>query len=238
MNMFINNVKRRTRGRPAGPTPQSAETRQRLYDTALRLVAERGYESTTLRDIAAAAGVSVGLLYRYFPTKHAVLLALYDDLSADFARAATTLPQGRWRDRAIVALRASLQTLGPHRVALQGLTPVLVGDPVDGVFAPATAFSRTRVQEVFNRAVSGATDSPREPAASALGHVLYLAHLGVLLWWLLDRSARQRATTALVDLMAQLLPSIALALRLLAVRNFVVRFDALMREALVADGRA
>lgn len=236
--MFTDNVKRRGRGRPAGPTAQSAETRTRLYATALRLVAERGYAATTLRDIAAEAGVSVGLLYRYFPTKHAVLLALYDDLSGEFARAASTLPEGRWRDRAIAALRASLQTLGPHRVALQGLTPVLVGDPVDGVFAPATAFSRTRVQEVFVRAVAGATDAPKGAAASALGHVLYLAHLGVLLWWLLDRSTRQRATTALVDLMAQLLPSIALALRLPAVRAFVVRFDALMREALVGGAGA
>lgn len=235
--MFTDNVKRRGRGRPAGPTAQSAETRQRLYETALRLVAERGYAATTLRDIAAAASVSVGLLYRYFPTKHAVLLALYDDLSADFARAAATLPDGRWRDRAIAALRTSLATLAPHRVALQALTPVLVGDPVDGVFAPATAFSRTRVQDVFTRAVSGASDAPKGPVAPALGHVLYLAHLGVLLWWLLDRSARQRATTALVDLMAQLLPSVALALRLPPVRTFVVRLDALMRAALfdVAD---
>lgn len=236
--MFTDNVKRRGRGRPVGPTAQSAETRQRLYDTALGLVAERGYAATTLRDIAAAAGVSVGLLYRYFPTKHAVLLALYDDLSADFARAAATLPDGRWRDRAVAALRTSLQTLGPHRVALQGLTPVLVGDPVDGVFSPATAFSRTRVQEVFTRAVDGATDAPKAPATRALGHVLYLAHLGVLLWWLLDRSPRQRATRTLVDLIAQLLPSVALALRVPAVRAFVVRFDALMREALFGDAEA
>jgi AcrR family transcriptional regulator len=236
--MFTDNVKQRGRGRPAGPTPQSVETRQRLYDTALRLIAERSYAATTMRDIAGAAGVSVGLLYRYFPTKHAVLLALYDDLSTDFARAAASLPDGRWRDRAIAALRASLQTLGPHRVALQGLTPVLVGDPVDGVFAPATAFSRARVQGVFARAVTGASDAPKGPAALALGHVLYLAHLGVLLWWLLDRSARQRTTTALVDVIGQLLPSVALALRLPSTRSFVVRFDALMREALFDDATA
>ena len=73
---------------PPGPTPQGAAARERLYATAMRLIAERGYEATTLRDIANHAGVSVGLLYRYFPSKQAVVIALYDELSAEYARQA------------------------------------------------------------------------------------------------------------------------------------------------------
>ena len=46
----------------------------------MRLIAERGYDATTLRDVAERAGVSAGLLYRYFPSKRAVVLALYDEL--------------------------------------------------------------------------------------------------------------------------------------------------------------
>src|SRR5262245_17001030 len=75
----------RRRGRPPGPTSQGHEARQRLYKTAVRLIGERGYEATTLRDVADEAGVSVGLLYRYFPSKRAVVLALYDQLSAEYA---------------------------------------------------------------------------------------------------------------------------------------------------------
>lgn len=235
MNMFTENVKRRGRGRPAGPTAQSADTRQHLYATALRLVAERGYAATTLREIAHEAGVSVGLLYRYFPNKQAVLLALYDQLSADFAGQAADLPKGRWRDRFIGALRTSLGALAPHRVALQGLTPVLVADPADGVFAPGTAFSRQRVQQVFVQAVVDASDAPKAALAAALGRVLYLVHLGVLLWWLLDRSRGRRATDALVGLIAGMLPSASLALRLPSLGAFVVSLDALVSEALVGD---
>lgn len=232
--MFTNNVKR-GRGRPAGPTAQAAETRERLYATAVGFIAARGYGSTTMRDISAAAGVSVGLLYRYFPNKQAVLLALYDELSAGFARDAEHLPTGRWRDRFIAALRSSLQTLTPHHQALRALTPVLVGDPIDGVFAPATAFSRHRVQRVFVRAVTEAIDAPRAPLAEALGRTLYLVHLGVLLWWLLDRSRDKRATDSLVAAMATLLPSAALAIRLPLVRGFVVRLDALMQDGLFGE---
>jgi AcrR family transcriptional regulator len=234
MNMFTENVKPRRRGRPAGLTAQGAAARDRLYATALRLIAERGYEETTLRDIARDARVSVGLLYRYFPSKQAVIIALYDDLSAEFARQAADMPPGRWRDRFVFGVQVSLRVLEPNRVALRALVPVLIGDPNEGIFAASTAFSRLRVQGVFERAVTLATDAPRSPLAEALGRLLYMAHLAVLLWWLLDKTAGQRATRALVALAHQILPSVALTLRLPAVRRFVIGADELVREALFA----
>jgi AcrR family transcriptional regulator len=232
MNMFTQNVKRRRRGRPQGQTPQGAAARNRLYAIAMQLIAARGYEATTLRDIAKQAGVSVGLLYRYFPSKQAVVIALYDELSSDYARQAAEMPTGRWRDRFIFALKTSLGVLKPHQVALRALTPLLVGDPEEGIFSPSTAFSRLRVQQVFEQAVVGASDAPRQPLAAALGRLLYLVHLAVLLWWLLDKSSHQRATGALVSLTEQLLPSAALSLHVPPVRRFVIAVDALVREAL------
>jgi hypothetical protein len=68
--------------------------------------------------------------------------------------------------------------------------------------------------------------------AAALGRLLYLVHLAVLLWWLLDKTPGQRATRALVGLTRQLLPSAALALRLPIIRRFVIDMDALIREGL------
>src|SRR6266403_1349096 len=126
--MFTKNVKepqasnqRRGPGRPPGPTHQGAAARLRLYNTAIELIAERGYEATTLRDVATRAGVSVGLLYRYFPSKQAVVLSLYDDLSAKYAARATKMDAGKWRDRFLFALTTSLQVLKPHRSTLAAL---------------------------------------------------------------------------------------------------------------------
>jgi AcrR family transcriptional regulator len=232
MNMFTENVKPRKRGRPAGQTAQGAAARQRLYGVAIRLMTRRGYQSTPLRDVAKEADVSVGLLYRYFPSKRAIIIALYDELSADYARQAVEMPRGRWRDRFIFALKASLQVLEPHRVALRALIPVLVGDPEEGVFAESVAFSRLRVQRVFEEAVVGSTDAPAPALAAAVGRLLYLVHLAVLLWWLLDKSSKQRATAALVLLTQQILPSAAVTLRLPPVRRFVLSSDELVREAL------
>ena len=122
--------------------------------------------------------------------------------------------------------------LKPHQMALRALTPVLVGDPEEGIFSASTAFSRLRVQRVFEEAVVGSDRCPKPPLAEALGRLLYLVHLAVLLWWLLDKSSNQRATAALVSLTQQLLPSAALALRVPPVRRFVIAVDELVREAL------
>ena len=46
---------------------------QRLYDAAISLFCELGYQKTTLTDIAAEAEVSTRTLYKYFPTKESIL---------------------------------------------------------------------------------------------------------------------------------------------------------------------
>jgi AcrR family transcriptional regulator len=228
---------RRGRGRPRGLTAQGLETRNRLYLTAIRRIAVRGWQATTLRDVAEEAGVSVGLLYRYFPSKRAIVLALYDDLSVEYATRAAILDHGPWRERFIEALRLSLDVLRPHRGTLAALVPVLVGDANDGLFAPGTAFSRIRVERVYHEAVMGATDAPRPPLGPALARLLYLLHLATILWWLMDRSPEQRATEHLLALLERALPSAALSLRVRRVRALIVAADGLVREALFDDAQ-
>ena len=127
------------------------------------------------------------------------------------------------------------ESFWPGRTTLRTLIPILIADPDDGVFAASTAFSRLRVQQVFEDAVGSAADAPKAPLAGALGRLLYLVHLAVLLWWLLDKTPEQRATTALVRLTGQLLPSAALTLRLPPIRRFVMTFDELIREGLFGN---
>ena len=235
VNVFTEIDKARKRGRPPGRTTHGETTRRRVYEAAIALIGERGYQAATLRDVATRVGVSPALLYRYFPNKRSVVLALYDQLSEAFAQQATTMPRGKWRERFVFALELSLRVLGPHRLPLRALAPVMVGDADEGVFAQNTAFSRQRVQGIFREAVVGATDAPKRPLADSLAHLLYLAHLGIILWWLLDRSPGQRATKALVALIRQLLPSAALTLHMRPVRGFVQSADALFLEGLLGE---
>lgn len=229
--MFSENDKRRGPGRPRGRTARGEETREHLYEVAIRMFGEQGFEQTTLRAIAREAGVSPGLMYRYFPSKAAVVLELYERLSRDFSEG-VELPRGGWAVRGLHALRASLGTLAPHRDALRALTGVLVADPESGLFSRATAFSRERVLGVFVQAVRGAVDAPTGPLAPALGRLLYLLHLGVLLWWLLDRSREQRATDGLLALLTAWRTPATAALWLPGVGAGLRQLDALVAEAL------
>jgi len=61
-----------------------------LVDTALKLFAEKGFEKTSIRSIAQEAGVSLGLLYNYFPGKEQLLAEIFKrgvaDIHATFAQ--------------------------------------------------------------------------------------------------------------------------------------------------------
>jgi AcrR family transcriptional regulator len=78
-------------------------TREAIVDAALRLFDERGYEETTIADIAEAADIAPRTFFGYFPSKEDVVFA---DFPADFDALAERL-RGRDEDEtAIDALRA------------------------------------------------------------------------------------------------------------------------------------
>ncbi len=73
---------------PERPLRSDAErNRRRILEAAERVFAERGLD-VPLDDIAAAAGVGVGTVYRRFPDKDALIEALFEDKIADVERVA------------------------------------------------------------------------------------------------------------------------------------------------------
>jgi AcrR family transcriptional regulator len=102
--MFKNTAARAVPQRAA-----SEQTRQQILQTALSLFRERGFEQTTIRDIAAEAGLSLGAAYYYFKSKEAIVGAYYHYVQEEHltrARAAYARG-GNLRDhlRAAVPLR-------------------------------------------------------------------------------------------------------------------------------------
>ncbi|WP_281712312.1 TetR/AcrR family transcriptional regulator, partial [Dermacoccus nishinomiyaensis] len=69
-------------------TTKSEQTREALVETALAMFREHGYEKTTMRAIAAEAGVSQGNAYYYFDGKDALVQQLYLRLQAEHRDAA------------------------------------------------------------------------------------------------------------------------------------------------------
>jgi AcrR family transcriptional regulator len=68
-------------GRDARTTPAVSDARERILDAAQQLFASRGFAATPTKEIAWEAGVPSGLVFYYFPTKRALLLAIIDERS-------------------------------------------------------------------------------------------------------------------------------------------------------------
>src|SRR4029450_3126968 len=65
----------RTAPAPALTRSQAAR-RERVIRAAQELAAEGGYDAVQMRDVAARGEVALGTIYRYFPSKDALLLAV------------------------------------------------------------------------------------------------------------------------------------------------------------------
>ncbi|MGW0564375.1 TetR/AcrR family transcriptional regulator [Streptomyces sp. NPDC003016] len=79
-----------TPGTPRTPDSarRSERSRRAIYEAALSLVGEAGYTKTTIEGIAARAGVGKQTIYRWWPSKAAVLLEAFVDLGEQAAEAA------------------------------------------------------------------------------------------------------------------------------------------------------
>src|SRR5947199_3199063 len=74
---------------------RKAETRSLLLEAGLRTFAERGLDLGTLDELAAAAGLTKGAIYRHFPSKGAFLLGLFEQYAA-VARAGPGARHAAW----------------------------------------------------------------------------------------------------------------------------------------------
>lgn len=77
-------TKERTKARAAGRVPPEARRRQ-LLDVAARILTDEGLERLNVTELAERAGVSRPLVYRLFPTRHALVRAILDDFTAAIA---------------------------------------------------------------------------------------------------------------------------------------------------------
>jgi len=116
------------------------ETREALTRAALELFAERGYDETTLAEIAEAAGVSTRTIFAYFPSKEDILFATTQAMCDALARALVERPAGT---DALTALREFILASVHEKSDLdQKLGQVIAGD------ATLTSHKRARISQL------------------------------------------------------------------------------------------
>lgn len=196
-------------------TPKGQRTRALILDSALALFAENGYAATTMRDIAARAGCSLGLAYRYYARKEDLILAFYERCALELEEEVQALPPAPLAKRFEQAMRADLRRVAPYRAAFGALFGVALTPESDvAVLGERVSEIRERVWRIFLAVIEGATDAPKARQAKDLATIFYAAHLGMILFWLQDRTPGQRATEELLVLAREMVGRLRPALRI------------------------
>ena len=73
---------------PAPRTKRAIEKRRRVMEAAARLISEKGYHETSMRDIAGELGMSAASLYHYFPGKEDLVVALQSECFSEIVNLA------------------------------------------------------------------------------------------------------------------------------------------------------
>jgi AcrR family transcriptional regulator len=181
---------------------RSARTREAIVAAALELFRQNGFERTTMRAVAERAGVSVGNAYYYFSSKEELVQGFYDQLVAEHR--ALALPglasRGTLGDRLAHTLRAWITAAEPYRdfagrffsVAAQPENPL-------SPFSAASHPAREAAIDLYRQVLAGATTRVDPELARELPELLWLYHLGIVLFWVHDRSPDCARTHLLVE---------------------------------------
>jgi AcrR family transcriptional regulator len=183
-------------------TAKAQATGGKILDVALGLFRSKGFDSTTMRDVAAKAGVATGAAYYYYPSKDAIVMAFYqrtfDEMQVKITKVLDAPGSLEVRMRELI--RVKLEHFGPNRGVLRGILRN-GADPKH----PVSPFSKDtkafREMEIgwFRKLISDeGVRLPRE-LEERIPEVLWVLHIGMLFFWIADDSPRQLHTRRLID---------------------------------------
>jgi AcrR family transcriptional regulator len=176
-------------------------TRERILEASQGLFATQGFESATTREIARAAGIGVGTLFNYFPTKEAIAQSLIGEACEIAAekfkaqRAGADAEPLSFEEELFAHVADLLRKLKPFRKYLttaldQQLSPLVQHN------GDAPSLRATHLEVVDQIAARHGVSEALQARALQIYWTLLV---GVLLFWAQDASPKQEDTLALLD---------------------------------------
>jgi AcrR family transcriptional regulator len=182
-------------------TPKGQTTRAELLEISLRLFREKGFDATTMRDIAAGAGMSLGAFYYYYPSKDSIVLDYYRQVQDEHARrvAERSSEASNLRARLGLLLHTKLDILADTR-ELTGALLRYTGNPDHPLsfLGAGTSAIREETIAMFRDALQ--PEHLAEDLMQMLPLLLWAMHMGILLYFLYDKSPAQQRTRKLTDM--------------------------------------
>lgn len=183
-------------------TARAEDTRRRIYEAAMALFREKGFEDTTMRDIAAKANVALGGAYYYFSSKDAIVLEFYREMQEASSEPIVAALAGRkkLKDRIRCVLEKRLELLAPNRKFCSALFRHAPdsADPLSP-FSHETRPIREAAIEHMRIAVEGSDAKVPSDLKPCLPYLLWLYQMALIMFWLYDRSPNQERTLQLMQ---------------------------------------
>lgn len=193
---------------------QQQQTRRELIRAAVELISQQGYDATTMKQIARAAGVGDATVYKYFPTKERILLEFFELNIADVLAGLADTPafdQFTLQERLQLLVDGILEGLLADREFVAIARTIFARSPF--VLTRGDLPSQAALRQQVVAFISQAEDSGEIPPCdfkNLIGSLFSDYLLAVMSYWLQDESDEFSDTTQLVDLTLAIL---ALALK-------------------------
>lgn len=182
-------------------TAKGEQTRELILSTALRLFREQGYGKTTMRAIAAEAGVSVGNAYYYYSSKEHLMQAYYDHLQVQHREAVAGILAGEksFTKRLTGVLESWLEVSAPYH-EFAGTFFKTAAEPKSPLspFSEQSRPAREASVEIFRQVVDGSDLKLPADLRAELPELLWLMQMGIVLFWVHDDSEGLRRTRTLI----------------------------------------
>lgn len=181
-------------------TDKGEHTRKHIFDCALGLFRENGFDATTMQQIADRAEVVKSAAYYYFPSKEAIIQAYYEMVQTEQERICRAVfsTSAKLRERLGAAMHSKFDLARDDR-RLLGVVFRYTGEPENPLscLGPGTAAVRKRAIAVFQQAIE--TERMPKDVQRLLPLALWSLQMGLLILFLYDESPGQRRTRALAD---------------------------------------
>jgi AcrR family transcriptional regulator len=214
------------------PTVKGEQTRTTIFDTALELFRDRGFDNTTMQDIAAAAGVAKSAAYYYFPSKEAIVTAYYDAIQSEQERLCAEIfaQTSDLRRRLETALMTKFD-LAQNDRKLLGIIFRYAGEPAHPLscLGEATSDVRHRAMRSFYEALS--IERLPKDLEQLLPLALWSLQMGLLVLFLYDSTKGQQRTRRLAASALDLTEKLLILARLPILKPVRKRLLALLDEA-------
>jgi len=183
-------------------TSRAEDTRRKIYEAAMEMFREKGFEETTMRDIAGKAGVALGGAYYYYSSKDAIVLAFYREMqetSTPLVGGALT-DKKKLKERIRAVLDQRLKLLAPNRKFCAALFRHAPdgADPLSP-FSEESRLIRDAAVEQMRVAIEGGDVKIPSDLKPRLPYLLWLYQMALIMFWLYDHSPDQERTERLME---------------------------------------